>query len=164
MTRGTAEIPDFVHEVVARAACAVEGLAGAIDAYARGPPPTIDAVLPVLQMAGRGTRADLLRQVHAGGAMTALNSSSQGEQQKGVSNERHNRAERPRSRHSSSPGPRGLRQFVRAPTVVKYNYFEPKGRKATHYEDMTVDVQPDPEALPAAGLDHLTFADGTPTY
>ncbi|MDU2924401.1 MAG: toluene hydroxylase, partial [Bradyrhizobium sp.] len=23
----------------------------------------------------------------------------------------------------------------------KYNYFEPKGRKATHYEDMTVDVQ-----------------------
>ena len=27
----------------------------------------------------------------------------------------------------------------------KYNYFEPKGRKASHYEDMTVDVQPDPE-------------------
>jgi hypothetical protein len=27
----------------------------------------------------------------------------------------------------------------------KFNYFEPKGRKATHYEDMTVDVQPDPE-------------------
>ena len=27
----------------------------------------------------------------------------------------------------------------------KYNYYDPKGRKATHYEDMTVDVQPDPE-------------------
>jgi len=27
----------------------------------------------------------------------------------------------------------------------KYNYYEPKGRRATHYEDMTVDVQPDPE-------------------
>lgn len=27
----------------------------------------------------------------------------------------------------------------------KYNYFEPKGKRATHYEDMTVDVQPDPE-------------------
>lgn len=27
----------------------------------------------------------------------------------------------------------------------KYNYYEPKGRKATHYEDVTVDVQPDPE-------------------
>ncbi len=45
----------------------------------------------------------------------------------------------------------------------KYNYFEPKGRKATHYEDMTVDVQPDPKR-------HLlqdwiiSFADGTPTY
>lgn len=27
----------------------------------------------------------------------------------------------------------------------KYNYFEPRGRRATHYEDVTVDVQPDPE-------------------
>jgi len=27
----------------------------------------------------------------------------------------------------------------------KYNYYDPKGRRATHYEDMTVDVQPDPE-------------------
>ncbi len=45
----------------------------------------------------------------------------------------------------------------------KYNYFTPKGRKASHYEDMTVDVQPDPKR-------HLlqdwiiSFADGTPTY
>ncbi len=45
----------------------------------------------------------------------------------------------------------------------KYNYYEPKGRRATHYEDMTVDVQPDPKR-------HLlqdwiiSFADGTPTY
>ena len=27
----------------------------------------------------------------------------------------------------------------------KYRYFEPRGRAASHYEDMTVDVQPDPE-------------------
>lgn len=27
----------------------------------------------------------------------------------------------------------------------RYNYFEPKGKRATHYEDVTVDVQPDPE-------------------
>lgn len=27
----------------------------------------------------------------------------------------------------------------------RYNYFEPKGRRASHYEDVTVDVQPDPE-------------------
>jgi propane monooxygenase small subunit len=27
----------------------------------------------------------------------------------------------------------------------KYRYFEPRGKRATHYEDVTVDVQPDPE-------------------
>ena len=27
----------------------------------------------------------------------------------------------------------------------KYNYYEPRGKRATHYEDVTVDVQPDPE-------------------
>jgi len=27
----------------------------------------------------------------------------------------------------------------------KYNYYEPRGKRPTHYEDMTVDVQPDPE-------------------
>ncbi|GAN77959.1 NADH:ubiquinone reductase (Na(+)-transporting) subunit F [Acidisphaera rubrifaciens] len=41
----------FVHEVVARTLMA-EGLEGEMDAYACGPPPMIDAVLPVLQMAG----------------------------------------------------------------------------------------------------------------
>jgi propane monooxygenase reductase subunit len=41
----------FIHEVVARR-LAAERLAGEIDAYACGPPPMIDAVLPVLQMAG----------------------------------------------------------------------------------------------------------------
>jgi propane monooxygenase reductase subunit len=41
----------FVHDVVARVLRA-EGLEGEIDAYSCGPPPMIDAVLPVLQMAG----------------------------------------------------------------------------------------------------------------
>ena len=45
----------------------------------------------------------------------------------------------------------------------KYNYFEPKGRKATHYEDMTVDVQPDPKRYLLQDW-ILAFADGTPTY
>jgi propane 2-monooxygenase small subunit len=45
----------------------------------------------------------------------------------------------------------------------KYNYFEPKGRKATHYEDMTVDVQPDPERYLLQNW-IISFADGTPTY
>lgn len=41
----------FIHEVVA-ARLREEALAGEIDAYSCGPPPMIDAVLPVLQMAG----------------------------------------------------------------------------------------------------------------
>ena len=44
-----------------------------------------------------------------------------------------------------------------------YNYFEPKGRKATHYEDMTVDVQPDPERYLLQDW-IISFADGTPGY
>jgi propane monooxygenase small subunit len=45
----------------------------------------------------------------------------------------------------------------------KYNYFQPKGRKATHYEDMTVDVQPDPERYLLQDW-IINFPDGTPTY
>jgi len=41
----------FIHEVVARTLRA-EALSGEMDAYSCGPPPMIDAVLPVLQMAG----------------------------------------------------------------------------------------------------------------
>ena len=50
-----------------------------------------------------------------------------------------------------------------APTAASYNYFEPKGRKATHYEDMTVDVQPDPKRYLLQDW-IICFADGTPTY
>jgi propane monooxygenase small subunit len=45
----------------------------------------------------------------------------------------------------------------------QYNYFEPKGRKATHYEDVTVDVQPDPERYLLQDW-IISFSDGTPTY
>jgi propane monooxygenase reductase subunit len=41
----------FIHEVVART-LREEGLDGEMDAYTCGPPPMIDAVLPILQMAG----------------------------------------------------------------------------------------------------------------
>jgi propane monooxygenase reductase subunit len=41
----------FIHDVVART-FRVEALDGDIDAYSCGPPPLIDAVLPILQMAG----------------------------------------------------------------------------------------------------------------
>lgn len=45
----------------------------------------------------------------------------------------------------------------------KFNYFEPKGRKATHYEDVTVDVQPDPKRYLLQDW-IISFPDGTPTY
>jgi propane 2-monooxygenase small subunit len=45
----------------------------------------------------------------------------------------------------------------------KFNYFDPKGRKATHYEDMTLDVQPDPERYLLQDW-IINFPDGTPTY
>jgi propane monooxygenase reductase subunit len=41
----------FIHDVVART-LRVEGFEDEVDAYSCGPPPMIDAVLPVLQMAG----------------------------------------------------------------------------------------------------------------
>jgi propane 2-monooxygenase small subunit len=45
----------------------------------------------------------------------------------------------------------------------KFDYFEPQGRTATLYEDVTVDVQPDPDRYLLQGW-ILNFADGLPTY
>lgn len=45
----------------------------------------------------------------------------------------------------------------------KFDYFEPQGRTATLYEDVTVDVQPDPDRYLLQGW-ILSFADGMPTY
>ena len=56
----------------------------------------------------------------------------------------------------------GAKTFVGSDSR-KYNYFEPKGRKATLYEDVTVDVQPDPQRYLIQDW-ILSFADGTPTY
>lgn len=56
----------------------------------------------------------------------------------------------------------GAKTFVGSDSR-KYNYFEPKGRKATLYEDVTVDVQPDPGRYLIQDW-ILSFADGTPTY
>lgn len=45
----------------------------------------------------------------------------------------------------------------------KYRYFEPKGQRATHYEDVTVDVQPDPERyLKQSWI--ISFANGKGAY
>jgi propane monooxygenase small subunit len=44
-----------------------------------------------------------------------------------------------------------------------FTYFEPKGRRATKYEDVTVDVQPDPERYLTQGWIY-SFADGSRGY
>ncbi len=45
----------------------------------------------------------------------------------------------------------------------KYRYFEPRGRAATHYEDVTVDVQPDPERYLIQNW-IISFANGNGAY
>ena len=45
----------------------------------------------------------------------------------------------------------------------KYRYFDPRGQRATHYEDVTVDVQPDPERYLIQNW-IIQFADGRGAY
>ena len=45
----------------------------------------------------------------------------------------------------------------------KYRYFEPRGQRATHYEDVTVDVQPDPERYLIQNW-IISFANGKGAY
>lgn len=45
---------------------------------------------------------------------------------------------------SVGSGAAGAARFVDSESR-RYRYFEPRGKRATHYEDVTVDVQPDPE-------------------
>ncbi len=45
---------------------------------------------------------------------------------------------------TTSSGAAGSATFVGSGSR-KYNYYEPRGKRATHYEDVTVDVQPDPD-------------------
>lgn len=44
----------------------------------------------------------------------------------------------------------GAREFPDSDSR-RYNYFEPSKRKQSHYEDVTVDVQPDPRRWLAQG-------------
>ena len=45
----------------------------------------------------------------------------------------------------------------------KFKYFDPKGKRATHYEDVTVDVQPDPERYLIQDW-IISFPDGAGAY
>ena len=65
-------------------------------------------------------------------------------------------------RVSVNSGAAGAAKFVGWDSR-KYNYYDPKGRRATHYEDMTVDVQPDPERYLIQDW-IIAFADGKGAY
>jgi propane monooxygenase small subunit len=56
----------------------------------------------------------------------------------------------------------GAAQFAGSDSRT-YNYFTPQKRRATKYEDVTVDVQPDPERYLTQGWIY-SFADGTSGY
>jgi len=58
----------------------------------------------------------------------------------------------------------GAREFPDSGTSARhYNYFKPAKRKQTHYEDVTVEVQPDPRHYLTQGWIY-GFADGTGGY
>ena len=58
----------------------------------------------------------------------------------------------------------GAREFPdSSASARRYNYFKPAKRKQTHYEDVTVDVQPDPRHYLSQGWIY-GFADGTSGY
>jgi len=68
----------------------------------------------------------------------------------------------PSTSSSVGSGAAGAAAFAGS-TSRKYNYFEPKGRRATHYEDVTVDVQPDPERYLIQNW-IIAFPDGDGAY
>ena len=59
-------------------------------------------------------------------------------------------------------GAAGAAQFADSDSR-KFRYFEPKGRRATHYEDLTVDVQPDPDRYLMQDW-IISFPDGKGAY
>ena len=126
-----------------------------VDAYLCGPPPMVDAAIALLERRGRARVAHLLRQVHDHRGLTAT------------------REEQPcpktrRSPERSVPKPvftdaeAGAKEFPSSRSR-SYNYFEPRKRRATVYEDVTVDVQPDPERHLTQGWVYA-FANGDSGY
>ena len=135
------------------APCARKRFAGEIDAYTCGPPPMIDAVMPVLQMAG-SSRSGLLRQVHPGGTMMERRNKPKATYD---DNQEDRGGYHEHVKSQTAPlksGAAGAAQFAGWDSR-KYNYFEPKGRKATPLRRHDRRCAAGPEALSAAGLDHL---------
>ena len=67
------------------------------------------------------------------------------------------------SRSRSSPTPRRARRCSPTRQRAGYNYYTPAKRKQTHYEDVTVEVQPDPRHYLSQGWLY-GFSDGRGGY
>lgn len=68
----------------------------------------------------------------------------------------------PATSSSVGSGAAGAATFVDSDSR-KYRYFDPRGKRASHYEDMTVDVQPDPERYLTQGW-IIEFPNGEGAY
>ena len=105
-----------------------------VDAYVCGPPPMVEAAIALLIAKGVPESRiyfDKFTTTADGG-------------------ERAPWPPRPASRNAaspspSSPTPRPAPRSSRPRQSRSFNYFTPRKRRATVYEDVTVDVQPDPE-------------------
>ena len=127
-----------------------------VDAYLCGPPPMVDAAIALLERRGVPRVAHLFRQVHDDRGLTASRRGSSMPAGTTVTSER------------SVPKPvftdaeAGAKEFPSSRSR-SYNYFEPRKRRATVYEDVTVDVQPDPERHLTQGWVYA-FANGDSGY
>ena len=122
-----------------------------VDSYVCGPPPMVEAAMDDAQRPRRLREAHLLRQVHhdrtvlirprqrGGSAMTTT-------------------PERSLPHPHFTDAEAGAKVFPDS-TARTFNYFTPKKRRQSHYEDVTVEVQPDPRHYLSQGWLY-GFSDG----
>ena len=122
------------------------------DAYVCGPPPMVDAAIPVLTALGVPEQNIFYDKFTTTG--------EQGEDSMTTTE----RPERSVPKPQFTDAEAGAREFPDSSAAARrYNYFKPAKRKQTHYEDVTVDVQPDPRHYLSQGWIY-GFADGSRGY
>ncbi len=116
------------------------------DVYARGPPPMIERALqPVLFMNGFETeRIFFDRSRRRPRQFRATPGPGSGTDAIHLLRTREREPMPALHRVPLGSGAAGAAIFADSDSR-RYRYFEPAGQRATHYEDVTVDVQPDPE-------------------
>jgi hypothetical protein len=127
------------------------------DAYVCGPPPMVDAAIPALTRLG--VRED---NIFYDKFTTTGEQEGEDSWTASTAGTRTPGAERPQAALHRRRG-RGPEFPDSGPGARRYNYYKPAKRKQTHYEDVTVDVQPDPRHYLSQGWIY-GFADGTAGY